>query len=318
MRHFIRFYLIGITLILLFTGTAKAQNRPVVSDDILFGAQLYDKWYALTGSILPEGNMPIWERQNTNSRSGPETWRCSECHGWDYSGSEGAYKSGSHATGFPNVMKLVKSMGTDEIVSHLKGSKDPSHNFSKYLSGSDLQKLAMFLQEGVQDDNNFVDKNSLKSIGGNLEHGKVLFDTNCAKCHGLDGKLIVFRSEGINEYLGSVATRDPYRFLHRTRFGVSGENKMPVGLKLGFSNTDDVDLLAYAQSLPNGNEIEQSVDAGRKSVPSPKLGGPQGGVLVGFLTGITAFFGMIGISLAFLLGLILIGIMVVLLLRKRN
>lgn len=318
MRYFNRLFLIGITIVLFFAGTVNARKLTGLSDDVLLGAQLYDKWYVFPGVNQPEGNMPIWERQKTNSRSGPETWRCSECHGWDYSGSEGMYKSGSHFTGFPNVKKLSESISIDEIVLHLKGSKDPSHNFSKYLSDTELQKLAIFLHDGLKDDSFFIDRISLKSTSGNLEHGKKLYDMNCAKCHGLDGKLIIFRSEGINEFLGSVAQRDPYRFLHRTRYGVAGVKSMPAGMKLGFTDSDSGDLLAYSQSLPNGNELIESANAGIHSVPSPVLGGPQGGVLGGFVTGITAFFGMIGISSIFLIVLIFIGVMIVWLLKKRN
>ena len=318
MRHFIRFSLFLFLCALIFVGSVNALERPVFSEDAITGAQLYDKWYAVEGAKQPVGNMPIWERQKNNSRSGPETWRCSECHGWDYLGSEGVYKTGSHATGFPNVMKLANNMTNEEIVSHLKGSKDPSHNFSQYLSDADLLKLAVFLHEGVQDESRLVDKTTLKVIGGSLNHGKQLYDNNCAKCHGQDGKLIIFRSEGINEFLGSVAVRDPYRFIHRTRFGTAGVKNMPVGLILGFSVTDEVDLLAYAQNLPAGTETVQQSNAGINSVPSPKLGGPQGGVFFGFLAGITAFFGMIGVSITFLLGLIIIGMMIVWLLRKRN
>jgi cytochrome c553 len=313
----IRFYILAIFVMLLGIGATSVKNIHSASDDITIGAQLYDKWYAQLKTNPPGGNMPIWERQNTNTRSGPDTWRCSECHGWDYKGSEGVYGSGSHYTGFPNVMKLAAEMPADEIVAHLKGSKDPSHDFSKYMDDTRLDQLAKFLKEGVIDDNAYIDPTTFKVKGGNIEHGKQLFESTCAKCHGTDGMRIIFRTEGVNEFLGNVATGDPYRFLHRTRFGVAG-TEMPIGRDLGWQPTDGVDVLAYAQTLPAGTESEPYANAGAGSEPSPKLGGPQGGIIGGILTGLAAVFGMIGGSVIFLLGLLVLGMLVVWALRKRK
>jgi mono/diheme cytochrome c family protein len=170
----------------------------------------------------------------------------------------------------------------------------------------------------LPDDSASVDAITHKAIGGNIKNGKKRYDGNCAQCHGLDGKLIVFRSEGVNESIGSVANRDPYRFLHRTRFGVAGIKEMPVGRELGWEPAVSVDILAYAQSLPIGTEKEDITNAGAGSQTSPKLGGPQGGVLGGILSGLGAVFSMLGISIFFLLGLLILGAVIVWALRKRN
>ncbi len=316
-KKLIPVYSLALAVIFLGIGATSARTIQAASDEITVGAQLYDQWFAVLETAPPSGNMPIWERQTTNTRSGPDTWRCSECHGWDYKGSEGAYGSGSHYTGFPNVMKLATEMPTAEIVAHLKGSKDPSHDFSKYLDDTSLNKLARFLKEGLIDDGAFIDSTTLKVKGGSLEHGQQLFESTCSACHGSDGKKIVFRTEGVNEALGSLANRDPYRFLHRTRFGVAGTN-MPIGRDLGWEPADGVDVLAYAQSLPSGTENEPSANAGADSEPAPKLGGPQGGFIGGILTGLAAVFGMVGGSLIFLLGLLVLGMLVVWALRKRK
>ena len=206
-------------------------HAKALPQDLIAGAQLYDKWYAALGVDAPQGNMPIWGRQNTNSRTGADTWRCSECHGWDYKGVEGAYASGSHKTGFPNVMKLASEMPEEEIIAHLKGSKDPAHDFSSYMNDTQLIQLAAFLKEGLIDDDQYIDDVSLKVINANVAHGKTLFENTCVECHGADGTKIVFRTEGVDEYLGSVANRDPWRFLHRTRFGTAG-TEMPIGMEL--------------------------------------------------------------------------------------
>jgi len=31
------------------------------------------------------------------------SWRCKECHGWDYKGKDGSYASGAHATGIKGI-----------------------------------------------------------------------------------------------------------------------------------------------------------------------------------------------------------------------
>ena len=84
------------------------------------------------------------------------------------------------------------------------------------------------MKEGLIDDSDYINSTLLKVINGNLAHGTHLFGDTCARCHGADGTKIIFRTEGIDEYLGDVANRDPCRFLHRTRFGVAG-TEMPVG-----------------------------------------------------------------------------------------
>jgi thiosulfate dehydrogenase len=317
---------VGLVLMALFlAGRMVANARPAQksTDDVVIGAQLYDKWYATLGVNAPDGNMPAWERQTTNSRSGADTWRCAECHGWDYKGSEGAYSAGSHYTGFPGVIKLAAAMTPDEIVGHLNGSKDPSHDFSKYIDDANLTKLALFLKEGVIDDAEFIDSVTLKVKNGDQGHGKQLYDQVCAACHGADGKQIIFRTEGINESLGEVANRDPFRFLHRTRFGVAGtetppstRGAMPVGRDLGWSPADGRDVLAYAQTFVNG-QAAPAGNAGAGSERGPDLGGPGEGVFNGILTGMAAFFGMFGMSVLFLGGLVLLGVVIVWALRKK-
>lgn len=307
-----------IVAALLAAATSAWAQTPPPSDDIIRGAQLYDKWYAVLGVDPPAGDMPIWSRQTTNTRSGPDTWRCSECHGWDYRGAEGAYASGSHRTGFPNVMALASTMQVDEIVGHLKGDKDPAHNFSAYLDDTSLGQLASFLKSGVIDDTQYIDPVSLQVKDGNIDHGKQLYGSTCTTCHGEDGKKILFRTEGIDEYLGSVANRDPWRFLHRTRFGVAGTN-MPIGAKMGWTPADGRDILAFVQTLPTGGQIPTTQPPGAvTTLAAQPSGGPATDLFTGILTGLGTFFGMGFYSILFITGFILLGFIVVTILRARR
>lgn len=320
MRNSIRFFFVLIALVLwgisfALWGQHAASARGMTAttaDEITSGALLYDKWYAALGQPAPAGDMPLWKAQTTNSRSGADTWRCVECHGWDYKGKDGAYGSGSHYTGFPGVF------GTQaDVVAALKGATDPAHDFSAYLDDASLNQLAAFIKSGLIDDSQYIDTVTLKTKGGDSAKGKTLYEGNCASCHGADGAKILFRAEGINETLGAVANRDPYRFLHRTRFGVAG-TEMPIGRDLGWTPKDGVDVLAYVQTLPTGNEQQQPGNVGEGLGDAPQLGGPPAGVAGGILTGILAFVGTFGVSAFFLFGLVVLGFLVVWALRKRK
>lgn len=308
-------FLVGLVLFLVSGVRAQEGGS---QEDIIRGALLYDSWFATLGVDAPPGDMPIWSRQTTNTRSGPDTWRCVECHGWDYRGALGAYRSGSHYTGFPDVMLMTANMTEEDILAHLRGQSDPAHDFSPYLDETSLRQLAAFLKYGVIDDSQYIDYTSLKVIGGDVAHGKQLYEAACASCHGEDGKKIVFRTEGVNEYLGTVAQRDPWRFLHRTRFGVAGIEKMPVGIRLGWTPADGRDVLAYAQTLPTGLESEAPSPASETARPAQQIGGPPATWWSGLLTGLAAFVGTFGSALVFAALFLLAGFLVVTLLRKRT
>ena len=315
------FILLLLTLFaatLVITSIVQAQT-PLPSDtDLIQGALLYDKWYAAVGVNPPSENMPIWNRQTTNTRSGPDTWRCVECHGWDYRGASGAYASGSHYTGFPDIKTVTETLSEQDIIAHLNGENDPAHNFSSYMDDYSLSQLAFFLKNGIIDDNQYIDPVSLKVINADVNHGKQLYDSVCGQCHGEDGKKIIFRTEGIDEYLGSVADRDPWRFLHRTRFGTAGTS-MPVGYTLGWTPTDGRDILSYAQTLPTGGEIPVlEATTPPNLVPTPLPGGPATNLWTGILTGLGAFTVMAGWALLFISGFLLVGYIVVIILRKRK
>ena len=311
--------LIALFAVTLFiTSIVQAQTPSQSDPDLVEGALLYDRWFAALGINPPDGNMPIWSRQTTNTRSGPDTWRCVECHGWDYRGASGAYASGSHYTGFPDIKTVTESLSEQDIVAHLKGANDPAHNFSPYLNETALSQLAYFLKNGLIDDSQYIDPVSLKVIDANVTHGKQLYGSVCAQCHGEDGKKIIFRTEGIDEYLGSVAKRDPWRFLHRTRFGTAGTS-MPVGYTLGWTPADGRDILAYAYTLPTGGEIAVQEPTARPNlVPTPLPRGPATNLWTGIFTGLGAFVFMAGYALLFIGGFLLVGYIVVIILRKRN
>lgn len=288
------------------------------TDEVVLGARLYDDWSDVKGVTPPPGSHPIWGRQSTNTLSGPETWRCVTCHGWDYQGKDGAWSSGANYTGFPGVY-AARTLPAASLTGILTGSADPEHDFSPYLSAAEIQALVAFIREGVVDDRDYIDLVSRKVIGGDVAHGQALYAKTCATCHGEDGRKITFRYQGMQVSLASLAVQDPWRFLHRTRFGVARAPEMPIGAALGWSAQDGRDVLAYAQTLPSGLEPQVTPPlAGQEPTPVRLPGGPAQNLITGVLTALGAMATSLGFAL--LLGALLVGILLVVvwLLRSRK
>ncbi|MHC5004711.1 MAG: hypothetical protein ACYTJ0_16480, partial [Planctomycetota bacterium] len=92
--------------------------------DPIRGGMIYDKWWAVLALPEPEGDHPLYPPDGP--RSGSTTWRCKECHGWDYKGADGAYSSGSHYTGIPGV--YGSTMTAEEMFDLLKFGTDTVTN----------------------------------------------------------------------------------------------------------------------------------------------------------------------------------------------
>lgn len=242
-------WVVGACAWLLVVGfpLAGALAQTVSPTSVATGGLLYDKWWkAVAGLKEPAGDHPLWAQQTTNKRKGETTWRCKECHGWDYRGKDGAYGSGSRYTGFPGVMAAqAKSM--DEI---LKGLANPKHGFASVLNDATLTHLANFLKHGLVDLAHVIDLKTKKPMKADEVRGKQLSDA-CAACHGADGKTLNFGTADKPEYVGTVAKENPWEFVHKVRFGQPGSDPpMPAGVEMGLTLQDVLDILAYSQTLP--------------------------------------------------------------------
>jgi mono/diheme cytochrome c family protein len=210
------------------------------------GGRLYDSWIKEAGVEEPASDQPLWASQTTNTRTGTDTWRCKECHGWDYKGAEGAYGSGSHFTGFPGVYD-AGSKDLDELVAILSGESSADHDFSA-MGDEALVELSTFLQKGLADFTPLIDGESKSAVGGDVAHGQELF-TSCLACHGEDGRALNFGSDEEPEYVATIALDNPWEFLHKVRAGQPGST-MPAAMDGDWTLEDLLDLLAFAQSLP--------------------------------------------------------------------
>lgn len=105
----------------------------------------------------------------------------------------------------------------------------------------------MFMSEEMADITPYVTPDG--SVSGDPAHGRELFNGTCAACHGVDGKAINFHDAEEPEYVGTVASENPWEFFHKASFGQPGA-PMPVGRALGWTMQDIADVLSYAQTLP--------------------------------------------------------------------
>ncbi len=189
----------------------------------------------------PETSHPAYPAEG--KKKGATTWRCKECHGWDYMGAAGAYSKGSHHTGIKGVRAVA---GKDQTKIH-EILMDKTHGFTEeMLSHSAMDKLSLFLSRGQIDMGRYIDRKS-GVARGNPRRGAAAFQTICAVCHGFDGKEINFKDEQKPEFIGTVCGKNPWEALHKIRFGQPGVGMVALA---SLDIEDQVDILAYCQTLP--------------------------------------------------------------------
>ncbi len=214
------------------------------------GGQLYDNWWKTTvDTEKPEKDHPLWKKQNTNNRSGYDTFRCKECHGWDYLGKDGAYGRGSHYTGFTGVYSASLKMSIDELEKINRGSTGKEHDFTGYISDEDIADLALFLKKGLIETSGMVSDEGVP-IGGNARTGSYIFRRNCTHmCHGPAGTALNFGEADKPEFVGTIAYENPWEFIHKVRSGQPGTT-MPSAIINEWSEKDILDILTFARTLP--------------------------------------------------------------------
>jgi hypothetical protein len=86
-----------------------APSNPSDAWTLAAGGRIYDNWWDALDREEPEGTHPSYPA--SAEQEGAVTWRCKECHGWDYKGVDGVYRSGSHYTGIKGIDGAI---GMDE------------------------------------------------------------------------------------------------------------------------------------------------------------------------------------------------------------
>jgi thiosulfate dehydrogenase len=205
------------------------------------GGRLYDNWFNTQGMDEPETTHPAWPA--SNKKTGGVTWRCKSCHGWDYRGRDGKYATGSYQTGIAGVMS-ARGKSVDAIAAALRGGP---HGYTKEMIPDDqLRFLAAFVSRGLDDMNRHIDPKS-GAVKGDPRIGAPIFQTNCAACHGFDGRALDWGDPGDPGFVGTEANANPWEVLHKIRNAHPGVEMISLR---AFDIKYSVHVLAYTKTLP--------------------------------------------------------------------
>lgn len=254
------------TALVFFLCISSGYAASVV--DTITGGRLYDKWWVDTDLSKPSGTHPAYP--DSGKKNGANTWRCKECHGWDYRGKDGAYKKGSHFTG----IKGIRDQSGKKPKDIMKILTDDRHQYGGKLPEIALLALASFVSEGQMDMSRYIDDVS-KKVNGSSRKGKTLFADNCQRCHSKKGNALnLSHKKGETESVGGISNKNPWEVLHKIRFGHPGavmdmekmhssrmgmNERHRMGMRMWesmpptfdeLSESEQVDLLAYLQTLP--------------------------------------------------------------------
>ncbi len=231
--------LVAGSVLALFAFAVSAAQASEIESRIARSGLMYDQWSKINeGGYVPKETHPAYPK--ASKKTGRGTWRCKECHGWDYKGRDGYYGKGDSFTGIKGIRGLD---GGDpaKVVAILK---DANHALTdQMLKPEDFENIALFVTKGQVDMDKTIDPQT-KKAKGDAAKGAGYYGTICAKCHGAEGKL----PKDLEESVGKLSRRVPWEVLHKIRNGEPGK-EMPALRAL----PPDVstDILAYTQTLPD-------------------------------------------------------------------
>ncbi len=208
------------------------------------GGRIYDNWWNALDRTPPETTNPAYPTSENAGQTGAGTWRCKECHGWDYRGVEGVYRKGSHYTGIPGIDGVI-GLPISRIMVTLR---DENHPYTQdMISDVELERVASFVSRGQVDMAKFIDLETRTIISGDVNRGRAIFQTTCAACHGFDGRLLDWGDGDENAYVGTESAAAPDEVFHKIYSAHPGVQM--INLR-AFSLEDAINVLAYSATLP--------------------------------------------------------------------
>ena len=234
MQRIVGFLTIAFVAVSFASGVA-AQDLSGASEAyrLARGGQLYDKWWAVLKAPKPESTHSAYPADGQYKDDA--TWRCKECHGWDYRGAEGAYSSGKHFTG---IKGIAGAAGADPATIAATLRADPHGYTADMIPDAAMNDLALFVSKGQIDPAPYM---SDGKSSGDVVAGKGYYEGICAGCHGLDGRKIKDADS-----LGAVSG-NTVEMMHKVLNGQPAES-MPALRSLDVQVA--ADIVAYVQTLP--------------------------------------------------------------------
>lgn len=221
-----------------------APQVPSLPWTLAAGGRIYDNWWEALDRDAPEGTNPAYPA--SGQQTGEVTWRCKECHGWDYQGASGIYRQGSHFTGISGIMG-AQGRPVEAIMRTLR---DDNHPYTtEMISDDEMQRVALFVSQGLVDMRSFLDYETRTVNAGDADRGREIFQTTCAACHGFDGRAMDWGVDGGHNFVGTEAAELPDEVFNKISNAHPGAAMINMR---AFSVEDRINLMAYIATLPVG------------------------------------------------------------------
>jgi mono/diheme cytochrome c family protein len=208
------------------------------------GGRIYDTWWDALGRDEPKTTNPAYPTDKNKKVTGADTWRCKECHGWDYQGVTGIYSKGGHFSGIKGTLGAA-GRPVEEL---LPIFRDKNHPYTaEMINDEELKRLAIFISRGQVDMRTFLDYSTRKINAGDVTRGREIFQTTCAACHGYDGRALDWGQDGEHNYVGTEAVEVPDEVFNKIYNAHTGVQM--INLR-AFPVEDAISVIAYAATLP--------------------------------------------------------------------
>lgn len=219
-------------------------EKPSEAWTLAAGGRIYDNWWEALDRDEPKGTNPAYPVTVNAEQTGEGTWRCKECHGWDYQGADGIYSKGSHFTGIKGMTGAI-GKPVEEIALTLR---DTNHPYTtEMITDEEMLRVAAFVSRGQVDMRSFIDYETRTVNAGDRNRGREVFQTTCAACHGFDGRMIDWGEDGGHNYVGTEARELPDEVMHKILSAHTGVQM--INLR-AFPLSDAINVLAYSATLP--------------------------------------------------------------------
>ena len=265
----------------------ETSTGPVQSDydaaSAVRGGILYDKFWATEATYDLSDTAKV-NRLNTYA----DFFRCKQCHAWDLLGNTGSYINRGPRTNRPRVSASLipsKAKTAQQLFDAIKtGSAtrrsltadlsaynpttnstvgDQMPNFSTLLSDAQIWDVVKFIKEGALDVTLLYDGTytgtyptgtaQYSNIGkdGNAANGRAFYATNCATCHGTDGKFIPNLDGPAGMTAGKFVRTTPNEAQHKIKFGQLGTGMTALSAATPTAVKDLYKALADTLAFPN-------------------------------------------------------------------